>query len=311
MNQNGFEELKKEQKRDELKTKHTRIPAVAGKFYPGDSKQLNDWLKRVFSKFDSEPQKNLNYCKDIVGVVAPHAGYMYSGETAAKAINILPPADTYVLIGPNHTGYGMPLSVSYSSWNTPLGTVECDTDLFKYFENTSVQLDELGHMYEHSLEVHVPFIQYKNHCEKKNEKQSCDPNFKILPICMGIQEKQMATELGFVLANMIREEELHNKKVIKIIASSDLSHYVTAKDAKEVDMQTVEKICALDTDGLYDTIYKLNASACGYGPIAALMETAKNLSRNPFGKLLKYTTSGDVSGDYASVVGYAAIGIFA
>ncbi|NLI61899.1 MAG: MEMO1 family protein [Methanosarcinaceae archaeon] len=280
--------------------KNIRAPVVSGKFYSDDEGKLKNWLKMAFLKAEENERECGDFDKsDSLGVVSPHAGFIYSGETAASAINALSPADTYILIGPNHTGYGTPVSISYSAWNTPLGTVNCDLSLFKYFENTIAKPDESAHLFEHSLEVQIPFLQYKF----KND-------FKIFPICMGTQKIDVAKDLGKIIADIVIKEKEENNKTIKIIASSDLSHYVTAEKAKKIDFEIIENVLKTNTNRLYETVERLNASACGFGPIAILIETAKRLNENASGKLIKYTNSGEVSGDFEAVVGYAAIAVF-
>ncbi len=288
-------------KDSDFNSESIRTPTVSGKFYPDNPSKLKLWIKNAFLKAEESKYKSTRSTKaeNVLGVVSPHAGFIYSGETAASAIDKLEKADTYILIGPNHTGYGTPVSISYSSWNTPIGTVKTDLSLFKYFEGTIAKPDESAHLFEHSLEVQLPFLQYK----LKND-------FEVFCICMGTQEKEVAKYLGKIIAKIIIEEKEKNNKTIKIIASSDLSHYISAEDAKVIDGKIIESICEMSSEKLYKTIEKYNATACGYGPISTLIETAKELNPDSFGKLIKYTNSGEVSGDFEAVVGYAAIEIF-
>jgi len=210
---------------------------------------------------------------------------------AAHAYATLPKADTYVLFGPNHTGYGSPVSVSRDTWKTPLGTVEVDVELVDRFLGSIVDVDELGHKYEHSIEVQLPFLQYR-----------FDGDFKILPICMGMQDEETAVEIGNIIANLVSE----SRKRVVFIASSDFTHYQPAKLAKETDNEVIDSILNLDVPGMYDRLYRRNASICGYGPIASMLTSSKKLGGN-HATLLNYSNSGDVSGDLNAVVGYAAI----
>ena len=261
-----------------------RQPAVAGQFYPLRPENLEKELKRCFEGLEIRE-------RDVIGAVCPHAGYVYSGKVAAHAYATLPEADTYVLLGPNHTGYGSPVSVSRDTWKTPMGTVEVDVELVDRFLGSIVDVDELGHKYEHSIEVQLPFLQYR-----------FDGDFKILPICMGMQDEETAVEIGNIIANLVSE----SRKRVVFIASSDFTHYQPAKLAKETDNEVIDSILNLDVPGMYDRLYRRNASICGYGPIAAMLTSSKKLGGN-HATLLNYSNSGDVSGDLNAVVGYAAI----
>lgn len=261
-----------------------RRPAVAGQFYPLNPEYLEEELKRCFKGLEIRE-------RDVLGAVCPHAGYVYSGKVAASAYATLPKADTYVLIGPNHTGYGSPVSVSKDTWETPLGIVEVDVKLADGFLGSIVDVDELGHRYEHSIEVQIPFLQYL-----------FGRSLRILPICMGMQDEETAVEVGNLVANLVSK----NGKKVVFIASSDFTHYQPAEVAKEIDNEVIEAILDLDVSVMYDRLYKRNASVCGYGPIAAMLTASKKLGGSR-ATLLNYTNSGTVSGDMNAVVGYASI----
>jgi len=261
-----------------------RQPAVAGQFYPLNPEYLEEELKRCFKGLEIRE-------RDVLGAVCPHAGYVYSGKVAASAYATLPKADTYVLIGPNHTGYGSPVSVSKDTWETPLGIVEVDVKLADGFLGSIVDVDELGHRYEHSIEVQIPFLQYL-----------FGRSLRILPICMGMQDEETAVEVGNLVANLVSK----NGKKVVFIASSDFTHYQPAEVAKEIDNEVIEAILDLDVSKMYDRLYKRNASVCGYGPIAAMLTASKKLGGSRV-TLLNYTNSGAVSGDMNAVVGYASI----
>lgn len=261
-----------------------REPAVVGQFYPLRPEYLEKELKRCFEGLEIRE-------RNILGAVCPHAGYVYSGKVAAHAYAVLPKADTYVFFGPNHTGYGSPVSVSTDTWRTPLGSIEADTELADGFLGTIVDADEIAHRYEHSIEVQLPFLQYR-----------FEHNFKILPICMGMQDEETAIEVGSLIAKLASES---GKKVV-FIASSDFTHYQPADVARRIDNEVIGAVLDLDVSEMYGRLYQRNASVCGYGPIAAMITASKNLGGKE-ATLLNYSNSGEVSGDKGAVVGYAAI----
>ena len=153
-----------------------RHPAVAGMFYPSNKESLLAMLREFV---DYHPDDS------IIACVSPHAGYVYSGRTAGKVYSLIPQVETYVILGPNHTGYGSPVAVSTDTWLTPLGEVEIDLDFIDAMPKKIIDLDETAHKFEHSLEVQVPFLQYINTGKK----------FKIVPICLGLQDEETARRL--------------------------------------------------------------------------------------------------------------------
>ncbi|KGK99478.1 MEMO1 family protein [Methanococcoides methylutens] len=260
-----------------------RQPTVAGQFYPLSPKTLKKEVSRCFSGIEVTP-------RDVIGAVVPHAGYVYSGSVAANVYATLPKADTYIFFGPNHTGYGSPVAMSQDTWKTPLGEVETDKDIGKLLAGTIIDMDEIAHRYEHSIEVQIPFLQHR-----------FGNDFKILPICMGLQDEETAVEVGQEVARAAKES---GKKVV-FIASSDMSHYVPVEHAERVDHYLIEAILDMDVPELYRRRSEENISACGYGPISAMLSAAKEYGAKSV-KLIKYATSGEVSGD-PNVVGYAGI----
>ena len=260
-----------------------RAPAVSGQFYP---RNKNDLEKEISRCFEGVPADE----KHVLGAVVPHAGYIYSGNTAAYVYSMLPEADTFVILGPNHRGYGSPVSVSTEKWSTPLGEVGSDIEFIKALPKRIIDTDETAHKYEHSIEVQLPFLQHRF------------SDFKIVPICMGMQDEETALEVGRELAEAVRKV---NKKVV-IIASSDFSHYKPDKVAREDDAYFINSILTMDIPGFYRKLYERNASVCGYGPIAAMLAATKEIGANKV-TLLKYRTSGDTTGDLSAVVGYAGI----
>jgi len=275
-----------------------RRPTQAGAFYEGDVDTLKTQIENCFlQEFGPKkrPKVNRNGPREIIGLVCPHAGYMFSGSVAANAyyeLAIDGAPDTVVILGPNHTGYGSALAVvNEGFWRTPLGDVEIDGETANRIvqETRIVDVDELAHRFEHSIEVQLPFLQYLYGSE-----------FKFVPICFQMQDLSSAVEVGKALV-----EVLANKNAV-VIASSDMTHYEPQGNAAAKDMAALKAVEAMDEKRFYSIIEKQNVTACGYGPIAALITAAKGLGAKE-AKLLCYKTSGDTTGDYSSVVGYAAV----
>jgi len=275
-----------------------RRPVVASQFYEGDAEALKVQITDCFlHKLGPQKLAEINkhaYPRDIVGLICPHAGYIYSGPVAASAFYELAQdgkPDTIVLLGPNHTGFGSGLSIMREgTWRTPLGDVKVDTELADAIlhETHLLDVDEIAHRYEHSIEVQLPFLQFLY-----------GGDFKIVPICFLMQDFQSAVEVGRALTEAL---EASNTLVI---ASSDMTHYEPAKAAAAKDQTALKAVIALDSKGFYETVEKLNITACGYAPITALLTYANGVCAKA--TLLNYRNSGDVSGDHSSVVGYAAV----
>lgn len=256
-----------------------RTCAVAGMFYPRDPSHLEQLLEKFFSGTRSE-------CASL-GIVSPHAGYIYSGQVAAHAFASIAPgfSGTFVVIGPSHRGYIN--CVSTIPWETPLGVVDTDSE---FVEALDIETDEFSHRDEHSLEVQVPFIKYRF------------PRARIAPVMMGQQDYASAMRLSEKICEAIKR----TKRDVRIIASSDFSHYVPEQKAKSDDLYAIEPLLNLDTKEFYRRIEERRATACGYGPVAAMVTVCKNLGAKT-AQLIRYATSGDVTGDRREVVGYAAI----
>ncbi len=264
-----------------------RKPAVSGQFYSGSAQGLKQDIERLIDK-GARPA-------EAIGCILPHAGYIYSGRVAGKTISCLRVKDNAILIGPNHTGFGQPFSIMTSGrWQTPLGEVDINSNFAKSILNKSGSLasDARAHAYEHSLEVELPFLQYYN------------PAIKIVPILAAEDEISIYKEIGGCIARVVKESKL--EKSTLIIASSDMTHYEPQKDAEKKDKQAIEAILELNEDKLIDRIKRLNISMCGYVPAAIMLVAAKLLGAKK-ARLVDYQTSGDVTGDYSSVVGYAGI----
>jgi MEMO1 family protein len=285
-----------------------RQPAVAGYFYPGSAESLR---KQVEGFVVSGAEKI-----KAIGILSPHAGLIYSGSVAGAVYSKVKLPDTFVLIGPNHTGLGAPVSLMASgSWETPLGRVDIDESLAALIlsKSSRIREDSLAHLQEHSLEVQLPFIQYFK------------DTFKIVPIQMLDTRLETCLEVGRAVAEAIKERRGQraegrggdeDKSAIRnpqsaihdvlIVASSDMSHYEPAAAAKEKDLKAIQQILNLDAEGLYRTVRDTGITMCGYGPAVAMLAASKALGATK-AELIKYTNSGEVSGDYDQVVGYAGI----
>lgn len=275
-----------------------RRATQAGSFYAGDAETLRVQIDSCFlHKFGPGklPKVDSKGARRIVGLVCPHAGYMYSGPVAANAYYELAldgKPDTVVVLGPNHTGYGSALALMDEGvWRTPLGDVEVDTSVAREIaqETRLVDMDESAHRYEHSVEVQLPFLQYLY-----------GSGFKFVPVCFQLQDLASAEEVGNALA-----EVLADKNAV-IIASSDFTHYEPQANAARKDNAALKAVEAMDAKQFLSIVESQNVTACGYGPIATLITAAKGLLAKE-AKLLQYKTSGDITGDKSSVVGYAAV----
>lgn len=273
-----------------------RQPSAADKFYPAKPIVLKELIKNCFNHPIGPgklPQKKI-VSNNILGAVVPHAGYQYSGPVAANTYfeisnNVKP--ELIVIIGPNHWGLGSPVSIfSKGIWMTPLGKVEVDDEATELFVASSknITTNNFAHSQDHCIEVQLPFLQY------------IFEDFKILPIILNSQDESTSLEIG---RNLVR---LSQKKDLLILASSDFTHYEPHKVAERKDRELINAIEDLDLSEFYNILERLNISACGYGAIATLMFTAKELGSKQV-NLLKYATSGDITGDKSAVVGYASI----
>ena len=262
-----------------------RKPVVAGQFYPASASQLR---KMISTFIDERAEK-----EEVIGLVSPHAGYIYSGPVAGAVISRIKFKDTFIILGPNHSGMGKPLSImTEGSWKTPLGEVEIDSELGKQILATSshLQEDAIAHQYEHSIEVQIPFLQYFK------------PDIRIVPITLAYASAGAFKEIGMEIAQAVKAL----KREVVIIASSDMTHYEPQELAKEKDSRAIDAILNLNEDELLRRVAELDISMCGYAPTVSLITVAKELGART-AELVKYQTSGDTTGDYSSVVGYAGI----
>lgn len=266
-------------------TSAVRTPAVAGLFYP----RRPDELLRDVRSYTAVSQPALT----AIGCVAPHAGYMYSGHVAGAVYARLEIPQRCVVLCPNHTGAGHPLAVmTRAAWQTPLGEVAADTELGLDLLNRfpMLQEDSAAHRGEHAIEVQLPFLQTRQ------------PKLRFVPIAVGTTDFDALAGLGEALAATIAAV---GDKVL-IIASSDMNHYESDAVTRVKDHKAIERVLALDPRGLWEVVMRQHISMCGFGPAVAMLTAAKRLGANS-AQLVKYATSGDVSGDRDMVVGYAGI----
>jgi AmmeMemoRadiSam system protein B len=262
-----------------------RAPAVAGQFYYGTAPNLT-------RQVDEYIQKNAVKEK-VIGLVSPHAGLIYSGPVAGAVYSAIDFPETFVLVGPNHTGLGPKISLMESGeWEIPTGTFQIDEKIaYRIALNVpSVTKDTKAHMFEHSLEVQLPFISYFSR------------QVKIVPIIMMSASVAECRELGEGIAKAVKAAGYP----VVVVASSDMSHYVPDNVARQQDKKAIDRILALDPEGLYETVVREKISMCGYLPATTVLFASKALGAQS-ARLVKYSTSAEVSGDFEQVVGYAGI----
>ncbi|AMD17835.1 hypothetical protein TL18_07265 [Methanobrevibacter sp. YE315] len=279
-----------------------RKPAVAGLFYPEDASNLKRLIESCFldeSGVGFIPELNSFDGKDYpINVMVPHAGYQYSGAIASHGYckivqNGFP--EVFIILSPNHTGLGSEVSVfNEGEWITPLGNVEVDKEFADEIISSSdfASADFSAHIREHSIEVQLPFLQYFS------------SDFKIVPITMGSQSFLASNDL----AKSIFEAGNKLGKSYAVIASTDLSHFNNQEKANKVDGFVLEDIEEMNEFKLFEEVIQYNITMCGYGPVMTTIVISKMADKNE-SEILAYQTSGDVTGDFSSVVGYAS-GIF-
>jgi AmmeMemoRadiSam system protein B len=278
-----------------------RRPAVAGIFYEENKDLLVDQIKWAFLHPygpKNLPQRETERRKPRIKVaITPHSGLMYSGPIAAHVYYQLAldrPAQTYVIVGPNHTGLGAPIAVyPAGKWVTPLGTVDIDNEFVEELERIlgEEHVDEKAHLFEHSIEVQLPFLQYL-----------FGSSFRIVPIVM-YEQSQEAAE---IVASAIYEAAKNVNRDIVLIATSDLSHYLDNENAHRIDSKIINTIVSLNPDDLYRVVEEEAAPICGIGPLGVSMYYSKYIGASE-AMVLGYATSGDIAGGNLGVVGYASI----
>ncbi len=276
-----------------------RRPAVAGTFYLGKENSLKKQIEDCFLH-SIGPGEIPTPAKEsegkIIGLVSPHAGYIYSGPVAAWGFREVIKRErpkTVVILGPNHRGFGAPVAImTQGKWETPLGKVEIDSEFAKKLLEISSLLedDPLAHEREHSLEVQVPFLQY-----------AYNEDFKIVPICLSDQTTETCISLGKDIFKV-----MERKKDILLIASTDFTHYQPQQIAEKEDKKLIQAITSGDAQKLGKLVSSYRFSMCGPGPVMTVIEVASSLGGAKI-ELLKYATSGDITGDYSAVVGYASL----
>lgn len=262
-----------------------RKPAVSGRFYPDDASVLSQEVRSyLVPKGDK---------KDALGIVSPHAGYIYSGHVAGAVFSEVEIPDAVVIVGPNHRGMGPGLAMMADGiWEMPNGNVPLNSKLADCISRHSPHItdDYRAHVHEHSLEVQLPFL------------QALKKSFSIVPIAVSHAGWKLCEEVGEGLARAITE---YGEKVL-LVASSDMTHYESDQSARNKDRIAIERILALDPEGLLEEVRKYDISMCGVIPTAMMLAACKRLGAKR-GELVKYATSGETSGDYAHVVGYAGL----
>ncbi len=266
-----------------------RKPAVAGYFYPKQEESLRSLLARLI---DPAGKK-----RKAISVIVPHAGFEYSGPVAGAVFSSVELPDVFVILGPNHRHVRSRFAImKEGAWQTPLGEVPIDSGLANAIGSNSdlISDDEDAHEHEHSLEVQLPFIQYLKE------------DFSIVPISIAFQTSYEELEnLGHAISRAIQSWD----KDVLIVASTDMSHYVSQKEAEIKDFLAIEKIECLDALGLYTVVSQENISMCGYQPTTSTIIASRDLGATQ-ADLVKYQTSGEVTKSYHEVVGYAGIRIF-
>jgi AmmeMemoRadiSam system protein B len=262
-----------------------RQAAVAGRFYPQNPETLLADVESYLSPAgDAVP---------AIGCIVPHAGYVYSGHVAGAVFSRVKVPRRCILMCPNHTGMGYPLSImSEGSWQTPLGPVPIDAEIADTLKQGLPILteDDAAHRVEHAAEVELPFLQVRH------------PHCMFVPIALGTSHFEPLAALGDAIAEVVRAQE----EPILIIASSDMNHYENDQTTRIKDQKALEPILRLDARGLYDVVMNLDISMCGFGPAVAMITAARRLGATR-AELVRYATSGDVSGDRSMVVGYAGV----
>jgi MEMO1 family protein len=276
-----------------------RSPAVAGMFYPDNPRDLRGLVDQSFRNQRFGPGKAPPSApkRRIYGIVSPHAGYVYSGAVAANGFYEISSINFHdvIMAGPNHYGIGSGVAaMKQGEWETPLGDVQVNSELAEEIaaRSSSLVFDDDSHSRDHCLEVQLPFLQY------------IKQDFRIVPILLVSQRSDTAYDLGNAISDTMVEKGIADSTLL--IASSDFTHYEPNDEAHRKDGELIKAILALDVNKFYTILERLNVSACGYGAIATMMVAAKNLGATG-GDLLKYATSGDVTGDTSAVVGYSSI----
>jgi hypothetical protein len=262
-----------------------RNPAVAGFFYPGDEASL---LRMVDTCLADAPDQT----QQALVAVSPHAGYMYSGKVAGDVLSRVNIPNRIVILGPKHHSGGDRAAISAADvWRFPFGEVPIDKALADRVANeTNATYDDAAHVDEHSLELQVPLLWRRNR------------KITITPIALGSHRIEELETFGRGLAAAVKKTD----EPVLIVASTDMSHHIPAVEAERLDNMAIDRVLALDPSGLYDTVVDNRISMCGFVPTTAAIYAAKALGAKT-ATLVRYTNSGEVSGDMNQVVGYAGL----
>lgn len=264
-----------------------RTAVVAGQFYSGNKERLQSDVEALMVAAIPEPS---------IALMSPHAGYLYSGAVAGKTFSHVKIPKEVIIIGPNHHGHGHAAAVyAHGAWETPLGRVEIAASLAERLlaECPMAADDYTAHLDEHSLEVQVPFLQHTS------------PGLQIVPLCIGRMPLDTLQALGDGLARVISSCD----EAPLIVASTDMTHYESGETARQKDSLALDRVMALDPEGLYEVVYENKISMCGVLPTVVMLRAALALGATQ-AELVAYSNSGDVTGDQSSVVGYAGVRVF-
>ncbi|MBE7483796.1 MAG: AmmeMemoRadiSam system protein B [Polyangiaceae bacterium] len=269
-----------------------REPAVAGRFYPGDPRRLDAEVRGFLADRPGEPRVARM-------LMAPHAGYVYSGAIAGETYARVTVPAAAVVLCPNHTGFGDRRSLwNGGSWSFPGFTLDIDAELRRRLLcSGSLHPDELAHVREHAAEVQMPFL------------HALRSDVRVVPICLGGLGLSECREIGLDIASAIREHEREQDERVLLVASTDMSHYVPADTARHFDQHAIDRVLALDPEGLFEVCEREDISMCGYLPTTVSLFAARELGATR-AELVRYGSSGEVSGDFSQVVGYAGVIVY-
>jgi|SRR5579872_2438351 len=264
-----------------------RLPAVSGRFYPSDPAQLKQQIDSYLDHGNQKSKIRAQAC------VVPHAGYKYSGHVAGAVYSRIEIPSRVILVGPRHFPRGASFAIlSDGAWKTPLGLAPIDHSLAEKIKRACPLLreDSVAHESEHSLEVQLPFL------------QRLAPSFTFVPIVIGSSQYADLEALGIAIAQVIGAEP----EPILVVASSDMNHYEAEDVTRIKDRKAIDRILALDPRGLFDTVRNEDISMCGYGAAVAMLTAVRNIG-TAHAELVRYATSGEITGDFQEVVGYAGV----
>jgi len=266
-----------------------RRPAVAGSFYPADPDSLRSAVDSLAEGRTPPGSPRPR------AILVPHAGYVYSGRIAARTYLCGALPQRLIVLGPNHTGMGEPIALQAAgAWRTPLGEAPIDAALAAAILERLPEArdDAAAHRLEHSIEVQIPFL------------QRWAEGFRFVPICVGTHRLEALTALGRAIADAMREAG----EPVLLVLSSDLSHYLPAEEAERLDTLALERVLAIDPAGLLRTVEENRITMCGVAPVVAGLEAARRLGAAR-SALVARGHSGETTGDWLSVVGYAGVAV--